>query len=355
MCQGMRILNLTLNFKLGDFIMKKSIVALAVLAAGLAQADGTTLYGSVRMAYTYDSHDEGAVINGKAKSTSKFGNNGSRFGIKGTDDLGNGLTAFYKYENRIKDNLDTNKLYAGLKGGFGTVSFGKQNGPRDNLSNFSDPTNQFEAGYGRSAVTSWDNSAAYITPDMGGFTAAAAIVANGEAGPNRHVDGYDLLAQYNANGFYAGLGYQAYNPSKDFYPTKAAKDAAKEKNLGLGLGYENDMFNVGLLVEKELNKGKVDPLFVRLGGAYNVTDMDTIYASASYYKCDTAKDACTHKDDDGNVITTAGKNKVKGAALGYEHKFSKQTKVWAEYGYRSKLATGMKSSNKFGLGLRTDF
>ncbi|PIE23270.1 MAG: hypothetical protein CSA60_04545, partial [Neptuniibacter caesariensis] len=347
----------------------KSIIALAVAAgsfAGIAQADGTTLYGSVRMAYEYDSKGAEVADNaGKVhkKSTSKFGDNGSRFGIKGTDDLGNGLEAFYKYENRIGDGVaKTKKLYAGLKGGFGTVSFGKQNTPRDNLTNFSDPTNQFEADYGRNAVTLSDNSAAYISPNMGGFTFAAAVVANGTpfgadatksfeisknsvpaaalgttdvSNVNRHVDAYDILAQYEANGFYAGLGYQALNINSE------VADNVKWRNLGLGLGYGNDQFEVGLLAEQErfkMGDDSVKPLFVRLGGLYNVTPMDAIYASVAHYN---------PKVD--------GLKKVKSGTLGYQHKFSKRTRVWAEYGHVSKKVKGGDASNKFGLGLRTDF
>ncbi|PID66844.1 MAG: hypothetical protein CR975_00925 [Gammaproteobacteria bacterium] len=321
--------------------MKKSIVALAVLAAGLAQADGTTLYGSVRMAYTYDSKGsiKANINENKNKSTSKFGDNGSRFGIKGSDDLGNGLSAFYKYENRIgKGHAETNKLYAGLEGGFGKVSIGKQNWPRDELSNYSDPTNQFETDYGRAAETSSDNSFAYVSPDMGGLSFAAAVVANGKIDGtgldvNRHIDAYDLLAQYSANGFYAGVGYQQLNPKKGY-----AVSMNKAKNVGLGVGYGNDMFEVGLLAEKEMNKGPVDPLFARLGGAYNFSEMDKVYGSVSYHDPD-----------------TKALKKVKGATVGYQHNFSKQTRVWAEYGYKSKEVKGGKTSNKVGLGLRTDF
>ncbi len=335
--------------------MKKSIIALAVLAgsfAGVAQADGTTLYGSVRMAYTYDSKGDGD------HATSQFANSGSRFGIKGTDDFGNGTSAFYKYENRIGGNLSTNKLMVGVTGGFGTVSLGLQPTVRDSLDGESDPTNQFGPGSQRSAITSANNAAAYISPNMGGFTIAAAVVADGVAydedgnavegglgkfkptGPiakgtsipttlNRHVDAYDLLVKYAANGFYAGLGYQAANLSGY---------GALAKNLGVSAGYANDQFTAGLLVEQEMRKGKVDPLFVRLGGSYNVSDADKVYASVSHYDPD-----------------YKGAKSQLEAALGYEHKFSKQTKVWAEYGYKNKYANGGEASNKIGLGLRTDF
>ncbi len=323
--------------------MKKSIIALAVVAAGFAQADGTVLFGEAKTTYTLDTGTAGFTkvlkngVKGKtSKSTSKFDVDG-KFGIKGTDDLGNGMTAFYQFETGKGGDFGTKKAFAGVKGDFGTVSFGKQATPRDNLSNFSDPTNQFGPGAGRgdkeytvgvegvNTVDSASNSAAYISPDMGGVTLAAAIVADGKDG-KRHVDGYDVLAQYKANGVYAGIGFQG----------STVKDTPK--NLGLGLGYENDAFNVGLLVEKSLRKGDVDPMFVRLGGAYNVSDADSVYGSVSYFEDD--------------VKHT--KNPMQ-AALGYQHKFSKQTKAWVEYGYANKKANKGETSNKVGVGLKTVF
>ncbi len=341
MSQGINILKLNLNFY-GDFKMKKSIIALAVLAAGFAQADGTVLFGEAKTTYTLDTGAAGLtsaanVATGKAKSTSKFDVDG-KFGIKGTDDLGNGMTAFYQFETGVNKAFGEKKAFAGIKGDFGTFSFGNQATPRDNLSNFSDPTNQFGPGFGRGdevtlegvdgvgTGTSAKNSAAYISPDMGGVTLAAAIVADGKDG-KRHVDGYDLLAQYKANGVYAGIGFQG----------STEKDS--DKNVGLGLGYENDTFNVGLLVEKSLRKGtNVDPMFVRLGGAYNVSDADSVYGSVSYFE-----------DDVKNT-----KNPMQ-AALGYQHKFSKQTKAWVEYGYANKKANKGDTSNKIGVGLKTVF
>ncbi len=239
--------------------MKKSIIALAIVSgsfAGIAQAEGTTLYGSIRMAYTYTGKDDATLFrydkgdrdwkktqSGELKSNSKFADYGSRFGIRGSEDLGNGLEAFYNYENRLGDGeAKTRKLYAGLRGVFGSLSLGKQYIPRDNLTNFSDPTNKFETDYGRTARTIADNSLVYVSPNMNGFTLATAYVADENLDFNRHIDAYDLLFQYEANGFYAGLGYQSTNVHK----------GNDWSNLGLGFGYGNDQFEVGLLAEREV-------------------------------------------------------------------------------------------------------
>ena len=55
----------------------------------------------------------------------------SRWGIKGSSEVSEGLTAVYKFETRIGQgsaSQDTNQLYTGLSGGFGNLTLGKQVG-----------------------------------------------------------------------------------------------------------------------------------------------------------------------------------------------------------------------------------
>ena len=66
---------------------------------------------------------------------------GSRWGIKGSSEVSEGLTGVYKFETRINanatstnakggidDSQSTNQLYVGLSGGFGSLTLGKQSG-----------------------------------------------------------------------------------------------------------------------------------------------------------------------------------------------------------------------------------
>ena len=56
----------------------------------------------------------------------------SRWGIKGSSEVSEGLTAVYKFETRIGQggtaSQGTNQLYTGLSGGFGSLTLGKQVG-----------------------------------------------------------------------------------------------------------------------------------------------------------------------------------------------------------------------------------
>lgn len=339
--------------------MKKSIIALAVAlgASSFAYADGTTLYGRVAMSYTYD--DSGYKYTDKDgktqyKGTSKFGNHGSRFGIKGSETLSGGTEVYYKYENRIKANLATNKLYIGFKGGFGDVSLGKQALPTDDLGDYSDPFNALGVGSINAIKTlsSSDNSVKYWSPDMGGFKIGAAIVAddnNNVAGTAKtkatrdakHLDAYNIAAVYNANGIHAGLGY-ASTVGKEVATTVGANPTAfvgaDHNVLSVSLGYGNDAFEIGVLAHRlDVEKSKSNPVYARLGGLYNISEMDAIYAGAGMYDYDVK-----------NM-----KNSYE-YSLGYQHKFSKRSKMWAEYGF-TDWNNNKHDANKLNIGVRTDF
>ncbi len=307
--------------------MKKSIIALAVLATMAAQADNTTLYGSVRMGYTFQ-YDK--IDDDNKTSSSKFGDEGSRFGIKGEESLGNGMAAFYNYENRVgKGVATTDKLYAGVKGGFGSLSFGKQNMPVDDLGNYSDPFNVLglDRPEGAPVVTSSDSSVVYWTPSMDGFSAGVGLEANGKGGEHNHVDKVSAAAKYEANGFFAGVGYSEIN------------NDAETDTYSFGLGYGDDVFEIGLLGDYYKDAGEDGYVWTRLGGKYNVTPADSLYAGYA-----TLVDL-----DDTDTITEDWQ-----AAIGYQHNFSKRTRMWTEYNFQDK-GEDNGDTNQLSIGLRTDF
>jgi predicted porin len=110
--------------------LKKTVLALAVagiaaapmIASAAGHADGGSVYGSVR--YGVESVDAG---NGTDRVT-KMRNFGSRFGIKGETDLGNGMTAFGQYETQMVQSTDSDNVRAlkvGIRGDFGQVYVGE--------------------------------------------------------------------------------------------------------------------------------------------------------------------------------------------------------------------------------------
>ncbi len=112
--------------------MNKKLIALAVssaIAAPMAMADdsGPKLYGRINLALEVNDSGDDTVTDLRDVV--------SRFGIRGSEDLGNGLAANYQYEFRVnadRGNLGstggggaTQRLsWVGLSGGFGEVKAG---------------------------------------------------------------------------------------------------------------------------------------------------------------------------------------------------------------------------------------
>lgn len=102
----------------GDFqIMKKTLAALAVLGAfaGSAAAADVTLYGVVDYGFLYNYTDKQAA-NGTStdENTLKLQSGvdaGSRWGVKGTEDLGNGLKVGFQLESGFNADDGTLSKY----------------------------------------------------------------------------------------------------------------------------------------------------------------------------------------------------------------------------------------------------
>lgn len=325
--------------------MKKSIIALAVATASLgsvAQADNTTLYGTVRVSYQYEDIQEKAKTDSatdvvkdviKFKGSSKIRNNATRVGVKGSDDLGNGLTAKYKFELGIdKGTAVTRDQWLGLAGGFGEVRLGRFTLPFDGVMGANDNFNavgysvQNPEGFFSPARTS--NVLAYVSPDMGGFSFTAGAVMNGYNGnpdaDKKHVDAYQVTAGFNAFGLNVGLAY-------------ADALIADQDTIALSLGYSADAFSAGLVAARYNDKSDRNPMFYDIYGEYNISDMDTIRASVGMYDYDKPN---TDESMEYNI--------------GYQHKFTKRSRVWAEYSYVD-MGGEADGASKVSIGLRTDF
>ena len=123
--------------------MKKSLTALAVLGvfAGTAMAADVTLYGALDTGFEYF-HKKTTQHNGSSEKSDTFDmqtgwDTGNRWGLKGSEDLGNGYKVSFKLESGFNGDDGTmgqgSRLFgreAGLtlSGPFGSVAFGRFGG-----------------------------------------------------------------------------------------------------------------------------------------------------------------------------------------------------------------------------------
>ncbi|MFL9880122.1 porin [Herbaspirillum rhizosphaerae] len=213
--------------------MKKSLLALAVLGAfaGAAQAQSSvTIYGIVDTGITYTS--KAVTPAGGTNTGSKFAVNsgtiqGSRIGFKGVEDLGGGLNAVFQLETGFTNdngglqgsdsvtssNLFRRKSVVGLNGGFGTVLLGRQTDWADTISaytavnDFGGVTQNSGSALNRLQGTRTNNSIAYTTNNLGGFTGQAMYGFGETAGKTSAGQSFGLGVKYDNGPLGLGANY----------------------------------------------------------------------------------------------------------------------------------------------------
>ena len=209
--------------------MKKSLIALATLAAvGAASAQSSvTLYGVMDAGYTWAEHTAKMGPNTTKVTSTGFtsGNlSGSRWGLKGQEDLGNGLAAVFNVEagfNGINGDFKSGfnrRAVVGLKGSFGQVLVGRDDTPLDNLAS---------GNYQAIDSFSYDNLGGYSHP----------------TGPALYTGNYSGI---HYTGEFSGVSVRAfagYDETK-FEHTGLPTTTTKGHGVGLGLGYASGAFSI---------------------------------------------------------------------------------------------------------------
>ncbi len=224
--------------------MKKTLIALAVLAtSGAAMAQSTfTLYGVADANLERVKGGSGTAAAPGLASTktnsvnrvSSGGLNGSRWGLRGSEDLGGGLKAVFQLESGFDIDTGTSgqgsrlfgrQAFVGFEGGFGSVRLGRQYTPIGNLSDMAGTkpydilalagTYGAAGGSQNTNINAYrtDNALTYKTPSFSGFTVEAQYstqVGGAEtntgtsAKQGRH---YGFNAIFANGPISAGLGY----------------------------------------------------------------------------------------------------------------------------------------------------
>ncbi len=175
--------------------MKKTLAAVAVLGAfaGSAIAADVTLYGIVDMglAYSHVDMDSNTTDDLDNFSMESGQQSTSRWGLKGTEDLGNGLTVGFVLENGFTadDGNDNDTMFDResmlfLEGGFGKLAFGRIGSFNQGQGSFSKigMLTPFGTSFGDYAAqagnvfassTRYANSIVYETPSFAGFQVTA--------------------------------------------------------------------------------------------------------------------------------------------------------------------------------------
>ena len=201
-------------------MFKKSLIAIAALGAfaGSAMAADVTLYGKVDAGLNYHSQKADGADREDGFSMKSGQNSGSRFGLKGTEDLGNGMKVGFLLENGFDvdagtftqaDRLFGREANLYLQGDFGTLSMGRLGALSSGLGSYSfvygytpfgTGWGSYAAGksqFGLATRDRFDNTVTYVTPDFAGVKVYAQYSLQTSGAEND---------QSTKNGRYAALG-----------------------------------------------------------------------------------------------------------------------------------------------------
>ena len=175
-----------------------------------------------------------------------------------------------------------------------------------------------------------DNAIAYISPNMSGFTVAAAVVpGEGTTGTNNDINNaYSLTAIYGGGGLKASIGYEVAD--KEYLG-----GTADEKMLQVGASYTFGDFTIGGAYEDVSDLGGASGTDRTTWGLAGKAAFGNNFVVVNY----------------ANVDSDVAADKRDGFGIGVGHKFSKRTQVYAAYNSVDHDAAGSQDTSAFALGM----
>ena len=350
--------------------MKKQLLAVAVASAfaSTAFAANVTVYGTVDTGLVYNNTSFGGAMT-DAKDSNKFSMDsgvlgGTKFGLKGSEDLGDGYSVSFQLENgfdsdtgamnqtmKNSDGTKSNRMFGrearlSLNTPYGTASFGRMGALTSGAGTydiFMAGADALDGGNSSYIATGYwfdrsrhDNMITLVTPEANGFTGYAqysfadtgaenASVRNNQRyaalgltfknGPVEAVVVYDTILRKRADeDKYGDAKAVSFGVNYDFEVTKAFFGAQYGKNEALGV--TDFGFKVGDTV--------VENLYVK---GYNLH-----IGAATPLPCGTLTVSAYYGDYEevGNNNVTA---KKYGIGLMHEYPLSKRTTFYTGAGF----------------------
>ncbi|WP_426193564.1 porin [Massilia sp. DWR3-1-1] len=312
-------------------------LAIAVLAAApllAAAQSNVTIYGVLDAALSKE--DTGAPNGKKTLQLNSGSQSSSRFGFRGSEDLGGGLKAIYNLEAGYA--LDTGvgdsalfgrRSVVGLESAYGTVTLGREYSPIAAVAAASDPFGQGFYGSNLSAFGSTgrltrrlSNSVNYKSPAYSGFSVLAAYSAGEQVSPTVPVTADSLnlrgiAGQYANGGLYLGLGYHEYSRLA----------IGNDKEMAFGAAYKFGDFEVkgGYLVADPTGANNKFQQY-NLGGSYTMA-ANKFFVTYQQNKVE------------------AGGAKGNAVAVAYTYNLSKRTNLYASYAKMDNNNTALFALN----------
>ncbi|CAB3761614.1 porin [Burkholderia sp. MSh2] len=336
--------------------MKKSLLALVALGAfaGAAHAQSSvTLYGIIDEGLLFNNNADGKHLYSMASGVMQ----GSRFGLRGTEDLGGGLKAIFTLENGFDVNsgklgqgglMFGRQAYVGLSSNYGTVTLGRQ---YDSVVDFVGPLEAGDQWGGYIAAHPGDldnfnnayrvnNAVKFTSQTYNGFSFGGLYSFGGQAGQFSKNQVWSLGAGYNNGPLVLGVGYlNARTPnqfggmfnngsasasvSSPVYGTYA-NNANTYQVIGAGGAYTFGAATVGATYSNTKFKGFSAGPFVNQTATFNNAEVNFKYQLTPALILGAAYDYTQGSKIDGNSAA-----KYHQGSLGVDYFLSKRTDVYA--------------------------
>ena len=347
--------------------MKKNLIALAVAGATLAPlatmaqtANPVTLYGRAFITFESVKADGGTAV--PLGTRSRVTDHSSFLGVRGTEDLGGGLKAFFQLETSFR--LDSNNSTfanrnsgVGFQGDFGSVLLGRWDTPFKTATIAVDAFGDLTIGainavandrgnFGRRD----QNVVQYWSPNVSGFQARASYAANegktnasitplGIPVPGVNPSSLSFSATYTQGPFYAGYAWERhrdqwkayqYAPPAVFVVNAPAVAGAREKGQAIFGTFTIGPVKLGAVTEFFIKENPLTGNAGRKNGStaqlYNATY--TMGKNQFIFQHQRAKDGTF------STIGTAARPadaKSYQNVFAYQYNFSRRTFILAQY------------------------
>lgn len=352
---------------LKELKIQKELIAVTLAAAvtvpaqALAETANFIFYGKINVDVESVKSDLVATPATTATSLNRLQSNASRFGFKGSEDLGDSLQAIYQFEAQIDSVNDKNakvpfngvrNSQIGMKGNFGTVFAGNWDTPYKIVHNkieLFDNTTVFSAtqlvgvsGNGKNFNTRQNDAIQYWSPSISGFTVQGSYALDSAKTAADNKPATSLSAAYENDMLYAGLGYESRldQTTRTKHDTAArllgafkfpngqvgimmenmsiansTTTTAKQNNVELAVTYNIGKSNLGAFLAKNGNyndaaSSGAKQLSLRYG--YNFSKRSELYAAYTSLRNDTAANY-------GFYTGSAAGSRLTGLGVGMIH------------------------------------
>ena len=368
--------------------MKKTLVALAAISAVTGAMAQATIYGTIEQTYNKTTTSlNGSTISTKTGITA-YQMGQSFIGVKGSEDMANGIKASYLYEFGLQSETSatpTNRQsFVGLSGGFGSLRIGKQYSVGFNNAIAADPG-------GATGAT----GALYLAP-MTGY--------NGTEAPLRQ----DEAIQWDLPSFVPGLNFTITKVWGNANTAPTNSSSTTETNgiktgdgSGFALTYSNGPMYLGYTTDSVTNTGiafgtnddsiaatttaaavaattntiiaasttdknklntttaTYDLGMVKVG--YNKTKMSvgaqSLSTSMTSVSVPLGAASVFYTSSNGDITSgsTLGAVDLKGSQYGGNYALSKRTVAYVHAGRLTATFTSVKKQNNYGIGIHHSF